>query len=679
MNCMPMKNLSEPSVRAWRDKAGVATDSLTRARAWVSSDCVRLWYVLAAVVFVVLSLLGVTTSSLGISSLRFDASASEGTLGEPLAIRSDEWMRNTPMRLGVMRTGTDDFMTPLGSGPELLVGLQRGASARLVFFDASLAKLGPVLPDRQLFAFLWWLPFYIIALSVPFILRFLGVATWIAIATTCLVLLSPVMAWWSLVAPAYTAWTFACAAFLLLSYHLFTAETRHGWKRIAGGAAALLGAAAMAARMALSYPPWTIPLGLLLVLPVAVALVFSPSPRRKYVVWGLAAFLVLTAGIIGEVVIANREAYESLLATTYPGDRRVGGGGVGLAFFLSGFFAAGELAQREEVAIFNQSETATGYMILTLALLLTPSVVRSRPAPRTRSFMLAAASMTLLLTLWAVAPWPGWSQGIPLLNLAPPVRVSQIIGVGCLCLFATLVDSAVRSILLKPSTANWVALSIFVVLMIVGIDLRGSHLPDLTLWEMGAIALIVSVSMWLLLRRGLGPIGAALLVGLSAIGFWFAGPLQFGLGDLRGPTFDSTISQLEQVAGDGLVVSDDFRVNALTEAGGLPSLSGEQIAPSDTWRVLDPAAEEEQAWNRAALILFQWVPDSDIVIEALYTDVIRVTAPPCISEWRDLGVTAIVSSRELTGECLDLSGTFTWGEATRYIYALRDLPTDGGA
>ncbi len=190
---------------------------------WFRSDATRAWYVVVTIAFVALVAIGITTSSLGISHLRFDPESESGLLaGAPLAIRSDEWMRNTPLRLGILHTGDDEYATPLTEGSGLLTGLLEGPAAVVVFFDGTIARLGPYLPDRQLFALLWWLPYYLIAVSVPYILRFFRVRPAIAVGTAALSVLAPAIAWWSLVAPFNVALAMGSGAFMIAAYRRLT-------------------------------------------------------------------------------------------------------------------------------------------------------------------------------------------------------------------------------------------------------------------------------------------------------------------------------------------------------------------------------------------------------------------------------------------------------------------------
>ena len=131
------------------------------------------WRIVGPVVaYVVLVLLGVTMSSIGISGMRQDPANPNGhQLGESLQIRSDEFLTSTPFNLGVTATGSPDSLNPLTAPHGFTSQLSSGPVSSVVFFDGTVLRLGPVLPDAWLIAARWWLPFLLLALGAPGVLQ----------------------------------------------------------------------------------------------------------------------------------------------------------------------------------------------------------------------------------------------------------------------------------------------------------------------------------------------------------------------------------------------------------------------------------------------------------------------------------------------------------------------------
>ncbi|KAA3635747.1 MAG: hypothetical protein DWP92_10555, partial [Armatimonadetes bacterium] len=439
---------------------------------WIGEDATRGWYVLIGTTFAVLVLLGITTSSIGISALRFDPSSNPGVLwGDPLPIRSDEWARVTPVRLGIMETGDDAFVTPLTTGPGLLTGLQDGLAAPFVYFDTTIARLGTFLPNAQLFAFLWWLPFWITAVSVAYILRFLGLQPSVAIGTTALALLSPTMSWWSVVAPFNIALATGCAALMTVAYNQLRRPPSR-W-RVPSAVLALVGAGVLLARMPLGYPPWSIPLGLVVVVPMAISLMWAKERAVGIIVVGvtLAIGVALAAGVF----LANSEAYASLADTLYPGQRRTGGGGVSMAYYLSASFVGPYNANGLEVTGLNQSELATGFNLFAVAVLVYAAGIRARLPRELRPFVITSAIAVGALSAWVLLPWPPSSDQLPILSLLPPIRIAQVLGLGSILLFGVVLGAIIGQ-QNRPRHFDAVAATgTAIVLVLVGLSLRSTY------------------------------------------------------------------------------------------------------------------------------------------------------------------------------------------------------------
>lgn len=636
----------------------------------IAADVTRVWYLLITSLFIVLVALGITTSSLGISFLRFDPASDSGVmLGEPLAIRSDEWMRNTPLRLGIMHTGDDGYVTPLTEGPGLLTGLQAGPAASLVFLDATIARLGPLIPDRQLFALLWWLPYYGIAIGVAYILRFFRVRPVIAIATAALSGLSPAIAWWSLVAPLNVALAIGSAAFMIAAYQqAMGSKTR--W-RLARTAISTLASGVLLARMPLAYPPWGIPLGVLVLAPIALALVWKRPRRVGLIVVGTVSLIAIL--LVADVLFQNQDAYAGFADTAYPGVRRSVGGGVTIAYFLSAHFAGAYLADGLELAGINQSEMATGLTALSIAVLAYAIAYRTRLRNDVRPFVVTAAGALFALSAWVLLPWPAWSARIPILSLLPPMRVAQIAGMGAMLLFAVVLDQIVEPRNRRKSIGFIVTAIVALVMIFVGFTLQASLMPQLTTTTIFMTAAALSLSLAASTHERFYPVGVSALVAMSLVAAGLTSPVMVGLGDLRGREFEAVRSMLSAAMGDGYMAADDMFMNSMTEAAGLKSLSGEQAAPSPEWLVLDPERRYMSAWNRGAIVLFQWEPELSFpAIETPQSDVLIVRSSPCDHRLAALGLTALTSTRPIEAPCLRPVGQFTWGGASRWAYSIGD-------
>ena len=171
-----------------------------RGASLAASSTLRLWLCGVAVVYAVLSIAGVTTSSLGVQYLsEAQGHNAPGVLvGTPRTIRIDEWNRGTPWLLGLMSRGNDGFASPLAFPDVALVApTARDVPSALLHWEAVAARAAAVLPDSIVFAAIWWFPVAIVAVLLPLWLVRLGARPGIAVAATSLVVLAPANHWWS--------------------------------------------------------------------------------------------------------------------------------------------------------------------------------------------------------------------------------------------------------------------------------------------------------------------------------------------------------------------------------------------------------------------------------------------------------------------------------------------------
>ena len=157
----------------------------------------RTLIVAALIVYALACLAGLTTSSISVNGLRSTPESSGGLLlGQPRDVRSDEYLRHTPWRIGLSRAGDADFATPL-STPDPFAGQPGAPLTTLLYPDLTILRtLGQLAPTLA-FALVWWLPTLLVVLLLPAWFRRLGVGLGIGLPLTVVVVLAPVSAWWS--------------------------------------------------------------------------------------------------------------------------------------------------------------------------------------------------------------------------------------------------------------------------------------------------------------------------------------------------------------------------------------------------------------------------------------------------------------------------------------------------
>lgn len=626
-----------------------------RARAWLP--------VLAAcLAFAALCLGGVTTSSLG--ALRQGAdSAGIHQLGQPEQIRADEYMTETPIALGWIAAGGHDIDNPLSVEPNYFAQLPSGPVSMLVFFDGTIAQLGPWLPDAMLFAARWWLPTLLLFLGLPaWFKQITGSRRWGYVAAV-LVYFAPANAWWSGRPVNTLGFMFASAALMLHAQDRFA---RRQW-RIAALEVAL--AAVLMARLPSYYQPFAIVLGFPVLLGTLAFLLRRPGPwRPKWITIGATGGLA--AALTGATMLENAAAIRSGLGTVYPGDRR----STGASWFFGKVFGAPALGTLEHVqdtlVATNASETSSAFLVL----FLVAGVLWVAGPWRDTS----ASLLNWLVWMGLSAAWVAWctvdfgtiGTHLPIVNLVPSFRAANVVGfLGTVAFCLFMAQWRTRS--LKP--ALLAALLAAGVTLYAGSSLRANGLPELRVSVVLSSGLLTGLVVFGVVRWPTRRLSLIALSGAAALTTALVNPVVVGLGQLRGGTTAEAMVSAgrDSREADELWASDTAAFDSLMFATATPALSSrQQIGPDDEeWLELDPTGAHREIWNRGgSYIRFEWTTSRTIAWSNPVTDQIVMAASPCTVAALQPRLRHVVSTQERTDPCLTLDQTLEWMGQTQFVY-----------
>lgn len=621
-------------------------------------------FALPCVVFILFALAGLTTSSIG--ALREDPRHPAGTeIGSPLPIRADEFMTESPIGLGWITSGSRGIDNPLSVAPNFFQQLPSGPVSGVVFFDGTVAMLGPWLPDAMLFAARWWLPTLLLVIGLPIWFRQVtGTLRWGYLATL-VVLFSPSNMWWSGRPVNTLGFMFAGCALMLTGHDLLTRG-----RRTAAGVAFLVSAILMA-----RYPSYYQPFAIILGFPVLLSTIafllaragaFKEKAIALLVTGGLGA--VLTAGTMWE----NLDAIKSGLGTVYPGERV----STGEAQSFGKVFGAPVLGPLERVqdtlVNTNATEASSSFIVLFIVaglLWLARGHRGDRPARLAFAVWMA---FTAIWLAWCTLDFKSLGSHLPLANLVPAIRAANDVGFLAVIAFFLLMAQWRPEHVRRPVLAL-AAVATGVVTYFAGTSWRDNGMPGLTLPSVWLAALVATVVVYLLLRWPHHWIpwvaAAASVVSLTAL----VNPLEFGLADLRG----SETARFMIDAGhrsrdaDVLWASDDPAFDALMFATATPALSArQQVGPDDAeWLKLDPGGEHKDTWNRGgSYIRFTWTQDEQIVWSNPTIDQIVMAASPCAVAHREPRLRYVVSVGRLDASCLRLSRRLQWSGRPHFVY-----------
>lgn len=621
-------------------------------------------------VYAFVTLAGLTTSSVGLLSTAGTGGVA-GQIGTPLRVRSDEWLTQAPIELAVLANGSS-MHPPLSQAPDLIFQVSSGGPFESVLFlEGNLLRLGALLPDTMLFAAFRAFPWLLVALFLPPLLRRLGAnrpLSWLAVV---LCFLAPASLWWSFMPIRILG--FAAAG----CYLLFVARDRLGRtppdrrSRVLGLLQAAL-AGILLARLVSYYVPWSVTIGVPLVLATGVFLVREKELRRPALL-AVGAGALVSLVVLGGTFWENAAALTAELDTVYPGLRRTTGAAL-TPYQLFGAPGLFGLADFPAPAVLNQSEISSAFLICAVWAAVLWGRARGTATPPQRAALLTLAIATTVVASWAMVSWGGLGSHLPLLSAVMPERAAQTAGFPAtllLCLVASRLEGDTRKLALAAALVTG-AVTAYAVS-----DLQKA-IPELVGWQVWLVVLLTAVLVWAVTRfpRHWAPVVAVLVVtGLAGLD---SNPLLFGLGEIRDSPAARSAMRFQDRSEDEhvLFAADNWFTTAMLVANGVPSMTGYQVTgpDRDAWERIDPDGTAEEVWNRGSsylLMTFDGPRDAPpVVAQGSSPDVIAVQADPCWLADSDFAVTHIVTSGAKAPRCGTLVDEFTWSGLTQYVYRL---------
>jgi hypothetical protein len=617
--------------------------------------------------FVAVVLLGATTSSIGISSLRQDPQAPLGfQIGESSHIRADEYNAFSPIVLSIMATGDVPSTSPLAASADLVHRYSSGGFfSSVVFFDSTLLRSAVFLPDGMVFAAHWWLPALLLFLFLPTWFAQIGASRrWGWLAAT-LIALAPATSWWTMMPVQLIAYTVAGSSLLLASFAQY--QRRNRPKAVLCGFAAGI----LLAGMPSFYIPWSLVLGLPVLAASVVGILAARSEwAPKLLALGTAGFVA--AGFAAGMLWENRAGIDALLHTVYPGSRRAGGSSQD---FNMVFGAPVLGAMRDATPLgSNESEMSTAYTVTFVwAAVLIVGLVALRPL-RGRAALLTIGAFGLVWLVWCTVDFGELGAMIPLLNYVTPGRAAQVCGILGTLLVCLLLSCLKGNVGWKAPVAA--ALACGLVTAYAGSELKQQYLPSLTTTGIASAALAVALCVLLVTRFHARAWPLVLTAALAVVPVVGTNPLMFGLGDLR---VSSTATYLREAGSEtrshgGLWASDSPAFDNVAFSNGVPSLTGIQRSGPDAaaWSRLDPGQSHSTEWNRGGgFIYFQWTEDAQVGFGNNGSDSAVVRIDPCVLKSRIPETETIASTRPLSSPCLLPGAVLPWSGQDMHLYTFR--------
>lgn len=625
----------------------------------------------------VLSCLGWSGNSSGVlrAAIEGTGPGSSVVFGTPRAIRSDEWLVQTPLLISQAENGFRRHNGTIGTG-----GADISLPFNVPYVDWNTLfrpETWPVLglPLEQGFAAYWWMLSLILLLGAySLVLSILPGRPVLAAGIATALLFSPFVQWWyhpgTLLSLGWACWLITAAI------QVSRARTRTGVIAACVGVTYFTTALGM-----IAYVPYVLPCVL-----VAVAGSIGWLTRvDEQATWrsrlprlGATAAAGLVGGAFLGLFILTRSGLVSRIGdTAYPGVRRIPTGGAHESVLFSGAFDY--VLQRDTVDLtgwaVNTSEGSSfvlvGLVLIVPALgLLIRSAVREHRIDGLLAAMVAVQGLFLTVMFVPGLDLLARATG---LSLVPHERLMIGVGLASFLILPALVRETSRQQVPRPAIPAVLVGALAAV--VFGATLL--RLREIAPQAMGSTKLLV---VGLIAVIGLGGVSALFLirpaiaaVGLAVFGLAICGavnPIYDGVYDIRDTALGQTIKDIdEQDPGNWVNVGPIYNTAVLAESD-VVHLSGVYGYPDERlWSWLDPTGAQVGVWNRYAYVLF--VSDDTIptTISSPSPDVVTVSFDPCAPVMQE-HVQYALSNAPMASSCVALERTVMQGAMEYYIYRL---------
>lgn len=576
----------------------------------------------------------------------------EGTIfGIPRAVRSDEYLVNTPFAISQDQTGFAAVSTVIrgGSTDVTLVYGQPAWAFSILFRPFQWGYL--LLGSSRGLSFFWCARLVVLLIvSLEFALLLSRGIRSASLAYALLVTFSPVVQWWFAINGLVEMIIFGQA--LVIALHHFLRAKRSSIRWLIA-----LGMAWMAACYVLViYPAWQVPLFWVFAA-VGVADLVEYLKRqeltsshlfRELVIPILVAISLLVA-VLAVIFIPRMDVIAQVVGTAYPGERlNAGGGGFGQLFrwlpsLLNALWASEVTPNACEL---------TGFFVITPIGLLfcLVTILRSH---RIDSVLVGIFIVEFLLVCYVVFGLPNFVATITLLSHSLPERVGQVLGICDLIVLlrVTYLTRASRNCGVYETDSfaymiGCIAIGVLALITSIILALIANNMQNLRLFFCALLFVFLLPLVWGVFRVLIW--GEATVLLTASIAISIAGmcinPIQRGLNSLTQSDEYVGVAGISSEYNESLWAAENATLGQLCIAAGARCLNCVNVYPNvETWRKLDPKEESYEIYNRYAHISLALSDDVDQpVFSLLQADAFEVRLTP--DDLKTLGVDFYIST-----------------------------------
>jgi hypothetical protein len=603
--------------------------------------------------------------------------------GRPRAIRSDEWLSNTPMTVSQSYNNFPVVNKDVGPGDNAghdmtVVKDFPTKSWESIFKPQNWGFF--VVPIENAFAYRWLILSFLLIISVYFfVLELFPGRRDLAILLAGVLYFTPFLHWWYL----YTSFGSVFYTLFALIFLMRLHKSKSHKAKIAWASGITFVGVGLALIL---YPPFQLSAALAGAF-FYVGWVLHHFNLRKKVdrlrlikdLSYIGVALAIAVAFLYAYYTQHKEVIRAIMDSEHPGARRVFSGDRNWAYFVHEF--SSQLQYRLQFPragltyYANQSESAN--FILFAPFLMVPSwyiIFKDWRKKLKPDYPIILLNVLLVLLLVR--------QHIPhtdilfkpfALNRVPNYRLLLGIGVGQFLLLVSYYRRNISDIFKSKYEQGFlalVALSAFGSFLWTGMYTAKHYSKFISnRWEVILAALVMSGIVYMIIRGW--RLGLLALVVFSAFSVVIINPVYRGLGPLLTTPVAKEIQRVSDRT-DLWAVMEDIRFENVALSSGRPSMTALYSYPrKDLWKPLDRDGVNQTIYNRSAHVVFFNKPQlKQSQLIKLAINKFGVLLNPCSDYPKEIGLDFMLTTMPIDSKCAKHVSTVPYPAVTFYIYKL---------
>lgn len=594
-------------------------------------------YVMAMIVFVFLVAFKFHGSSVGMwDKYYFDYGENEVKTiyyGEARAIRSDEWLVQTPLYLSQL-TG-DNKLERINEnirsdGQDMV--LASYSPVKDITMIGKPFSWGFLFLDKER-AFSWYWNFKLISLfmlSYEMSLILTKKNKKISLFGTFLITYAPACQWWF---STFVLDLVIFAQAIIVTVYNYLKNDKLKYKLLNLAAFICAGTGFVLSL----YPATQVPLGYLTAIFCIYFLIKNKDKIKVRDILLIIAAFTMILGVSGYFVYTAKDSIAAMMGTVYPGQRLEVGGNFDFKFLSSYIF--NWLMPYRNVPFSNTSELSSfiSFLPLTIAIFF----FRDRKKDNNK-LKLSLFIYILIMLSYMIIGYPVILAKVTLLSFVPAGRMAVVLGLTSTYLFLMIVPDLIES---KKVNNKIVGIIVLLVTLFMFVPQYHTEVQ----YYMCKSGVITAAMIFMLISffvlKGYGNQLVSFGIAFVLIGGFAVNPIARTLAPIFEKEVSKQITAINEESSGKWVALDDIIGGNLLYANGVKSFNGVQYYPDlNMWQKLDESGKYEEVYNRYAHVLVE-LTNQETNFELVQADIVKVNLD--VNDLSETGIKYLLSHKNL--------------------------------